>query len=257
MKSVKNSNHYVLITGGSKGIGFELAKRFGKNGYNLILVARNQSHLIKAKDFISSFYNIKILTISCDLTKRDASNEIYKLIKSNKLIVDILINNAGFGTYGPFIETHLNKELDMIKLNIRSLTHMTKLFAKDMAKRGKGKILNIASTASFQPGPYMAVYFATKALNSEFKRYGISISALCSGPTKTNFIKIVKGCGKTNAFQKLLSPKQVASVGYNTLMRGKMVEVVGIKNKMLAALIRIMPRRSALSISKFMMSKIK
>ncbi|GKX29319.1 short-chain dehydrogenase [Vallitalea longa] len=248
---------YVLITGGNKGIGLELAKIFAKNNYPLILVGTDILALYEARNVIKKNYKVPVNLIQRDLTKRNTPNEIYNIIKGKKIQVDILVNNAGFGTYGPFIETNLEKELDLIELNIRALTHLTKLFSKDMAKRFHGKILNISSTSAFQGGPYMAVYFASKAfilhfsdaLHSEFKPYGLQVTALCPGPTDTNFTDCAKGSGQAKIFQSMLSPKRVAKAGYNALMKNKLFKVVGIKNNLLRQLNRILPRETAINIA--------
>ncbi|WP_461206178.1 SDR family NAD(P)-dependent oxidoreductase [Clostridium sp. DL1XJH146] len=259
------NNNFALITGGNKGIGLELANLFAKDGYNLILVARDYETLKSASIFFEKMYKIKTIIIKKDLSQRNSPKEIYEQLKSQNIEVTVLVNNAGFGTYGPFIETNLEKELDMINLNISCTTHMTKLFARDMAKNGYGRILNIASTASFQSGPYMAVYFATKSyilsfsesISKEFEKYGLTVTALCPGPTDSNFTSTAKGSSSSRIFQHLLTPKEVAKQGYSALMHNKRVKIVGNKNFLLSQLVRFLPRNGVLSISKHMMSKTK
>lgn len=256
---------YVLITGGNKGIGLELAKLFAKNNYSLILVATDILALYEARNIIKKIYKVPVSLIQRDLTKRNAVNEVYKIITDKNIQVDILVNNAGFGTYGPFIETNLEKELDLIELNIRAVTHMTKLFSQDMAKRRHGRILNISSTSAFQGGPYMAVYFASKAyilhfteaIHNEFKPYGLRVTALCPGPTDTNFTDYAKGSGKARIFQSMLSAKRVATAGYNALMKNKLFKVVGIKNNILRQLNRLLPREAAINIAQYCLLKEK
>ncbi len=259
------NDDYALITGANKGIGLEMAKIFAKDGYNIVLVSRDEDSLISASKFLEKLYNIKTIIIKKDLSLRNSPKEVYEQLQSENIEVTVLINNAGFGTYGPFIETNLEKELNMINVNISCTTHMTKLFARDMARCGKGKILNIASTASFQPGPYMSVYFATKSyilsftesISKEFEKYGLTVTALCPGPTDSNFTSTAKGSSSSRIFQHLLTSEEVAQQGYSALMHKKRVKIVGNKNFLLSELVRFLPRNGVLSISKYMMSKAK
>ena len=254
---------YVLITGGNKGIGLELAKLFAKNNHPLILVGTDILALFEARNTIKKNYNVQVNLIQRDLTKRNAPREVYDLIKEKNIQVDILVNNAGFGTYGPFIETDMEKELNLIELNIRALTYFTKLFSKDMAKRYHGKILNVSSTGAFQGGSFMAVYFASKAyvlhfseaIYREFKPYGVQVTALCPGPTQTNFTDCAKGSAQTRIFQSMLSSKRVAKAGYNALMKNKMFKVVGIKNNLLRQFNRLLPRKTVADITHYFLLK--
>ncbi len=254
---------YVLITGGNSGIGLQLAKVFAKNTFPLILIGRNRTLLFKAKAIIRRRYHVPVRLIQCDLTHKKSIDDVYHYVKRNNIQVDILVNNAGFGTYGSFIETDLDKELELIKLNIACVTHMTKLFSKDMAKKGYGKILNISSSSAFQPGPNMAVYFASKAyilhfseaLHIELKRYGITVTALCPGPTHTDFTHIAKGLGKTRIYKSTLSPKKVAVEGYKALMKHQLFEVIGLRNKLLRALLPFISRKTAVVLTQYMLSE--
>ncbi|MFA5196741.1 MAG: SDR family oxidoreductase, partial [Bacteroidales bacterium] len=186
----------ALITGASSGIGLELARIHASKGDNLVIVARNKTKLDELKTELESQYKISVYTLGRDLSMADSAKEVYEEIKKQNIKVYYLINNAGYGNYGYFTETSWKKEADMIQLNITTLTQLTKLFLPDMIKNGGGKILNLASTASFQPGPLMAVYFATKAyvlsfsqaLNNEVKPQGVTVTALCPGLTESNFV---------------------------------------------------------------------
>ena len=244
-------NKTVLVTGPTSGIGLELAKLFAKDGCGLILVARNVSKLEEIKkDFIKQS-GVTVEIVGADLRDVDAPQRIFEEIKNRHLSVDMLVNNAGVGVYGDFKETDLNAELDMIEVNVAALTALTKLFLPWMLAKKTGKILNIASTAAFQPGPAMAVYFATKAyvlsfseaLNEELRGTGVSVTTLCPGPTRTNFDKSANA-DKAKIFTgaNVMDAARVAEIGYRALMNNKMTVIVGVKNKLLIFLLRVSPR---------------
>ena len=184
----------VLITGASSGIGYEFAKIYAKNGHNLVITARRQENLENIRKELES-YSVKIETIVLDLSKEGAAKKLYENVKEKGIVIDTLINNAGFGLYGNFIETDVDREAEMIDLNIKSLVILTKLFLKDMIAIDKGEILNVASIAAFQPGPLMSVYYASKsfvlsfseAVRNEIRKTNVNISVLCPGPTATEF----------------------------------------------------------------------
>lgn len=240
---------FVLITGASNGIGYELAKHFAQNGYALVLVARNKKKLEELAQELQTMYSTKCYVLVKDLSIPGTSLEIAEELKQQAITVDILVNNAGFGLYGLFSETDAQETLDMIQVNISSLTHLTKLLLPGMMERKSGKILNVASTASFQPGPLMAVYYATKAyvlsfsegLANELAPYGVTVTALCPGPTATGFEQRA-GFGASQLF-KGMSAKQVAVIGYEGLQQGKPVVIPGLKNWLLASSVRFIPRR--------------
>lgn len=244
-------NPTALITGASNGIGLELAYEHAKNGGNLILIARNSKKLEEIKSEIETKYNVKVNIISKDLSIKNAAQEVYNEVKNLNLQVDYLINNAGFGDFGMFVSTNWNKEEEMINLNITALTQFSKLFIKDMIARKNGKILNLASTASFQPGPTMAVYFATKAyvlsfseaIANEVKEFGVTVTALCPGPTASGF-QTAAAMDNAKLFKdkKLPSSKEVAIYGYNAMLKGKTVAIHGTLNYILANAIRLLPR---------------
>lgn len=236
----------VLITGPTSGIGKAFAQLFAEQKDDLILVARNAQKLDTLKNELQSQYpNIDIQCITADL----AHPEIIPELIDQAGDFDILINNAGVGLTGPFLETDLKKEEDMIALNITSLTALTKYAVQMMKKKGHGNILNVASTAAFQPGPGMAVYFATKAyvlhlteaLSYELRDTGITLTALCPGPTKTEF---EEKAGDNNLFQgHVMSPERVAKAGFDGLMAGKEIVLIGFNNRFLTFLNRITPRK--------------
>lgn len=240
----------ALITGASSGIGLELARIFAKDGYNTVLVARSGNKL-RALEGELLQYGVQVRSITADLSRMEEVEKVYRQLKEEGIVIEFLVNNAGFGEYGLFHQTDWAKEATMIDLNVKSLTYMTKLFLGDMLPRRSGRILNVASTAAFQPGPNMAVYFATKAfvlsfseaISAELKGTGITVTALCPGLTDTGFIKaanmessrLVKG-------RRMPSSAEVARYGYEALMKGKVVAVHGWLNKLLAASVRFAPR---------------
>jgi short-subunit dehydrogenase len=256
---MQDKRENVLITGASQGIGLELARVFAKNGYDLILVARDKLKLSEVAKELSKNYKIQVVTVSKDLSEQKSYFELYNSIKKQGIKVDILVNNAGFGNFGNFAETDLSKEESMIDVNVKALTSLTKIFLQDMIKRKSGKILNVASIAAFQPGPLMAVYFATKAyvlslseaLSEELKDSGVSISALCPGPTASQFQERA-GMQNANLFKKkkVMSSEEVAEIGFRGLMKGKRVIIPGFRNKISAFLGRHLPRSLILPIIK-------
>jgi uncharacterized protein len=236
--------NYTLITGASSGIGLELSKIFAKNNHNLVLIARTKKVLETLKKDFEKKYNVKVIVIAEDLTDLKSSVRIKNKLKNIK--INILVNNAGFGDFGVFEKTNYETNESMINLNITTLTNLTRLFLDDLIET-KGKIMNVASVAAFQPGPYMSVYFATKAyvlsfseaLSEELKGK-VTVSCLCPGPTRTNFDKVANA---KNLFKgKLPTAKDVAVYGYNSLMKGKVVAVHSLKFKLITQLNRITPR---------------
>jgi uncharacterized protein len=254
----------ALITGASSGIGFELAKVFARNGHDLVLVARTAEKLESLARAVEGEYKVTVLVLPKDLSRSDAAREIFEDVRSRGIFVEYLVNNAGFGDFGLFSQTEWKKEEQMINLNVISLTHFNKLFVKEMIAQKKGKILNLASTAAFQPGPLMAVYYATKAyvlsfseaLANELKGTGVTVTALCPGPTKSGFqraaeleeSKLVKG-------RKLPSSAQVAEHGYRAMMKGKTVAIHGVVNWFMAQSVRFAPRAMVTQMVRVMSEK--
>ncbi len=231
----------TLITGASGGIGEEFAKIFAKNGYNLVLVARSEEKLNRIAKELEKKYSIKTIILVQDLATPDAALKIYTKIKETRIVVDILINNAGFGEFADFGDEELRTVTEMINLNITTLTAMTSLFVKDMKIRNSGKILNIASIAAFQPLPKFAVYAATKAyvlnfseaLHYELRKTKVTVSALCPGPTETGFAKRANAAN-LKFFKNSMNSQIVAQRGYKGLMKNKMTIIPGFKNKLMA-----------------------
>jgi short-subunit dehydrogenase len=252
----------ALITGASNGIGLELAKIHASKGGDLVLVARNKSKLDEIKVTLERQFNIAVYTIVKDLSAINAAQEVYDETNKETIQIDYLINNAGFGDFGMFAETDWNKELQMINLNITSLTHFTKLYLKDMVKRRSGKIMNVASTAAFQSGPTMSVYCATKAyvlsfteaISNEVNDKGITITALCPGATETGF-QAAGGLEESKLFKnkKLPSAKEVAEYGYASMIKGKTVAIHGIMNYIMSNSIRFIPRSLVVKVSRKML----
>jgi short-subunit dehydrogenase len=240
---------YALITGGTNGIGYELAKLFAKDGYNLVLVARTEEDLQKRSDEFRQEYNIDVISIAKDLFQQDAPFELYDEIKNKNLWIHALVNDAGQGQYGLFAESDIRRQLDIIQLNISSLTVLTYLFLQDMIVRNDGKILNLGSIASQLPGPWQAVYHATKAyvlsfseaLRTELKDANITVTTLQPGATDTDFFNKAEMNESKILDTKLSDPVQVAKDGYEALMSGDDKVVSGIKNKMMVGMSNVMP----------------
>lgn len=240
----------ALITGASKGIGLELAKVHAEKGDNLVLVARNKDRLDELKIELEDKYGIKVYTIGKDLSLQGSPMEVYNEVTAHNILVDYLVNNAGFGDFGLFAESNWDRQESMISLNITALVLFTRLFLPDMIKRRSGKIMNVASLAAFQPGPVMSVYFASKAfvlsfseaVNSEVKDYGITITALCPGSTESGFHAALFDGPRHLKNRKLPSSRTVAVFGYKAMMKGKAVAIHGIKNCISAFSVRLLPR---------------
>lgn len=248
---------YALITGASSGIGLEFAKVFAKNKINIVIVARNLEKLNELANEIESTYNIKVEAIDLDLSESENIFILYEKICELGIEITYLINNAGFGLNGEFTDLNLRKQQEMIRLNIESLTTLTWLFAKLMKKRKNGYILNVASVAGFFPGPFMSVYYATKAyvvsfslaLSHELKPYNIVVNSLCPGPTASNFAENA-GMGNALLFKlmPLPSSKDVAEYGYNQLKNRNIISVHGIHNKLNVFISRFITRKLMLNI---------
>lgn len=241
----------ALITGASSGIGLELAKIHAQKGHNLVLVARSEQKLNDLKKDLETQNNIRATVIALDLSHPEAAQQLFDITENQSIQVDYLINNAGFGDFEEFSKSDLNKAMQMIDLNIKSLTILTKLYLDGMLERKSGKIMQLASTASFQPGPLMAVYYATKhyvlafseAIAEELKGSGVTVTALCPGPTASGFQNAADlGDSKLVKDKKLPTSAEVADYGYKSMMKGKRVAIHGFQNKLMAFSVRFTPR---------------
>ncbi len=229
---------FALITGASSGIGLELAKLCAQDGFNLLLISRNGKNLTNLAKELENLYAVEVICQLLDLTKSDAAYQIFNLVDNRKLNIDILINNAGFGYSKLFLESNIKEQEQMMQLNIMTLTLITRLIGAEMLKKRQGKIVNVASVAAYFPGPFMAVYYASKAfvlsfseaLAEELKGTGVSVTALCPGSTITNFQKRA-GLGEAKLFNSnLMDASTVAQIGYDGMMQGKRVVIPGIIN---------------------------
>lgn len=227
----------VLITGASSGIGREFSRLFAEKGYRLVITARREKNLAELKKMYPE-NNVEV--IPCDLGSEAGAEYLYNEVKKRSIKVDILINNAGFGLFGEFYETDIEKEKKMIDLNVKALVELSKYFLQEMLERNSGRILNVASIAAFQPGPYMSVYYASKAfvlsfseaLRNEVRNTGVCISVLCPGPVETEFEKSSE-LTKSKLFSKLkpVTAEKVAYAGYRGLMKNRAVIIPGFFNR--------------------------
>ena len=247
----------AIVTGGASGIGLEFVKLLVNDDYKVFVVDNSKENLNRLK---SKFDPKNIETINQDLSKTDSPEKIYKNLKNKN--IDVLINNAGFGTFGKFHNSDWKRDRDMINLHVLNTTHLTKLFLKDMVKKNEGKILNISSVAAFQPGPLMSLYYATKAfilhfteaISNEVKDKNISISVLCPGQTSTNFQKNVSK--KKNKIKfNTGCPIKVAKYGYDSLKKNTTVSVPGFWNKVIVLLVRILPRSTSTNLVRYIQEK--
>jgi short-subunit dehydrogenase len=239
----------ALITGASSGIGYELAKQFAKDHHDLVLVSRNRETLHKIADDLANQYSISAWTLPKDLANPTSPSEIFEELEKQSVKIDYLVNNAGFGQQGFFWELDAQSQQDMIQVNISALTHLTRLFLPGMVQRKSGGILSVASTAAFQPGPLMAVYYASKAyvlsftqgLSNELHGTGVTATVLCPGPTRTGFQKRAR-LGNSRLFRRgVMDPEPVAEAGYRGLMTGKRLVIPGLTNRFLATSVRAVP----------------
>ncbi len=240
----------VLITGASSGIGLELARLFARDGYDLVIVARRREVLQRVAQELQVACNVSVTAVAKDLAMPGAAEELVEELRREGLHLDALVNNAGFATYGRFTETDLATELQLMQLNMVTLTALTKLLLPDMLARGEGKILNVASTAAFQPGPLMAVYYASKAyvlsfseaLANELRGTGVTVTALCPGITRSGF-QARAGLEDSRLLRMgLMDAATVAHIGYRGLMRNHTVVIPGLKHRLLTFAVRLTPR---------------
>jgi short-subunit dehydrogenase len=243
-------NETVLITGASSGIGLELARCFAAEGCRLILVARNTPALEALAEELRRTGQVEARVLTADLRLPETPARIAAALRADGLPVDVLVNNAGFGAHGQFSELPLERQLDMVRVNVTALTHLTGLLLPGMIERRHGGVMNIASTAAFQAGPRMAIYYATKAfvlsfseaLAEELRGSGVTVTAVCPGPTRTNFGVAANYAGASYLTKGAMSAAAVARHAHGAFRRGRYVVISGMHNRMLASLVRVLPR---------------
>jgi uncharacterized protein len=248
----------ALITGASGGIGYELAKLFARDGNNLVLVARSGEKLAQFAAELEKAYMIRTTVVVADLAVAGGPDSVFAATSRAGIDVDVLVNNAGFGQFGMYVETDLQEEMRQIQLNIASLTQLTKLYVRPMVARGRGRILNVASTAAFQAGPLMAVYYATKAyvlsfsgaLSNELRGTGVTATCLCPGPTTTEFHKRAAMDLSNIMKAPFMDAKTVAEIGYRGMLKGKSVVIAGRMNWLAAQSTRFAPRSWAATVAR-------
>ena len=254
----------ALITGASGGIGYELALLLARDGFDCILVARSRDKLDELAARLESEFRVKTLVVARDLSKPTAVDEIYEEVSAASMSIDVLVNNAGFPVYGRFVDTDWQAELDMLQVNVVALTALTKLFVRGMVERRNGRILNLASTAAFVPGPLVAVYYASKAyvlsfsqaLANELQGTGVTVTALAPGPTRTGFQK--RGVMEDSRLVRgqIADAKSVAAAGYRGMMRGKTIVIPGFSNKLIPWVARVSPRGAVTRVVRRMQERV-
>jgi short-subunit dehydrogenase len=248
----------ALVTGASAGIGRELARSFAAEKSNLVLVARRRDRLEDLAAELRKQHGVEVRVMAADLGRADAPQAIVDSLTREAVTPDVLVNNAGFGLLGPVAELDLDRQMEMIRVNVAALTHLTRLLLPGMIERHRGGILNVASTAGFQPGPFMAVYYATKAyvisfseaLADELAGTGVKVTCLCPGPTATEFAETAH-MGNALMFRlKTMTAQQVAWAGYCGFRRGKLLVVPGWMNYLGSMSIRFAPRSMARAVAR-------
>lgn len=254
----------ALITGASTGIGLDLA-RLAARDFDLIIIARDKAKLEQVAAQLEDQHGSRVHVVPADLAHADAPARIFAEIGQRGLRVDVLINNAGFGAYGAFADTNAQTQLEMIQVNVTAVTHLTRLALPGMLERRHGRIMNVASTAGFQPGPLMAVYYATKAyvisfseaIANELKGSGVTVTCLCPGATETEFAKRAD-MGESRLFKLgAMRSANVARAGYEGMLQGKTLIIPGLKNRVLAQSVRFTPRKMVTAIARSLQEKVK
>jgi len=246
---------WVLITGASQGIGYEFAKLFAAAGWQMVIVARDGARLREVADELGARYGVTVKPLIKDLSRATAAQEIFAALQGEQIEISILVNNAGFGVRGPFAEVEIARHLDLLQTNVASLVQLTHLFVKPMLARGSGRILNVASTAAFLPGPFMAMYYASKAfvhsfscaLAQELAGTGVTVTSVCPGVTTSQF-HARAGMQRDSVLIRMTA-EDVAKIGYRALMAGKPISVTGWFNKMGVMICKILPTRLLMRVA--------
>jgi short-subunit dehydrogenase len=253
----------ALITGASSGIGRDLARQFAADGTDVVLVARRAAELQALAAELVRDHHVAAAPIEADLARVDAPRELARTLDARGLAIDVIVNNAGFALQGPVAELPLARQLDMIQVNVTALTALTRLFLPAMLQRNRGGVLNVASTAAFQAGPLMAVYYATKAYVESFTEAiaeevagsALRVSCLCPGPTSTGFAEAA-AVTETNLFKRpVMTSAEVAKAGYDGWKRGRVVVIPGFNNRVTAAFVRVAPRAQVRRVIKRLNSR--
>lgn len=253
------SRKVALITGASAGLGEQFAQLFARDGHDVILVARTAARLEALASKLEQEHKVKAHVLAADLARPEEPQRIFNEVRSRQLEVEFLVNNAGFGSNGPFLDHDLAREAEMVEVNCTALIKLTHLFARPMRERRSGRILNLASTAGFQPGPFMATYYATKAfvlsfseaLSHELKGTGVTVTCHCPGPTHTEFA-IRAGNDKSRLFQRtgvISKASDVAADAYAAMMKGRVLAIHGVLNWIGVTAVRFSPRAMVRSIA--------
>jgi uncharacterized protein len=254
----KGEGQTALITGASSGIGLELARCFAEDGYNLVLVSRSAAALEAEAAKLAGEFNVSAVAIARDLGQRDAGTELAQTLGERSLNIDVVVNNAGYGAAGAFDRSDLSTQLGMIDLNVRALVELTHLFWPRILKNKRGGVLNVASTAAFQPGPFFAVYSATKAfvlsfseaLWEEARGTGVHVSCLCPGATESAFHKRAGTENLRLLRGGMMSAARAAQLGYRAFQANQRVKVAGAGNAILAGSVAFTPRAIVLRIAR-------
>jgi short-subunit dehydrogenase len=257
---LRHRGETVLVTGASSGIGWELARLFAGDGANLVLIARSEGRLRELAGELAAKYGAEAQIVPADLSRPASPGEIVEALARQHIDVDVLVNNAGFGAHGPVAEIGVARQLEMIEVNVAALTRLTALLLPGMLERRRGAILNVASTAAFQPGPSQAVYCATKAyvlsfteaLAEELRGSGVRVCCLAPGATDTGFAAQA-GMQGTRLFRRgVMNPARVARAGHTGLQQGKTLVIPGLRNRILAFSVRLSPRVLVTRISAYL-----
>jgi short-subunit dehydrogenase len=248
--AVGPASNFTLVTGASTGIGRELALIAAAKGCSLVLVARSEDKLSELARTIRENHRVRVEVVALDLSDPEAPSILLREMKRREVVVEALVNNAGFGSLGRFHETSIDRQLEMLRLNVLTLTHLTHLFLPAMLERRHGLILNVASTAGLQPGPWMAVYYASKAyvlsfteaIAEELRGTGVTATALLPGPTRTEFQSRAHMAGSRLVRLGMADARSVAQAGYRGMEAGRVVVIPGIANEALSLLVRLSPR---------------